>query len=110
VNPVDVIIDQLKHLPKTTVIADLGCGDAMIAQTLKKHKVLSFDLIAKNELVTACDISKVKKKIPSMSLMSYVSQLPLEANSVDVVVFSLSLMGTNYLEFLKEAHRVLKVG
>ncbi|KAG1234961.1 hypothetical protein G6F68_018946 [Rhizopus microsporus] len=66
----------------------------MIAQTLKKHKVLSFDLIAKNELVTACDISK----------------LPLEANSVDVVVFSLSLMGTNYLEFLKEAHRVLKVG
>ncbi|KAG0758745.1 hypothetical protein G6F24_009576 [Rhizopus arrhizus] len=94
VNPVDVIIDQLKHLPKTTVIADLGCGDAMIAQTLKKHKVLSFDLIAKNELVTACDISK----------------LPLEANSVDVVVFSLSLMGTNYLEFLKEAHRVLKVG
>lgn len=36
--------------------------------------------------------------------------MPLEANSVDVAVFSLSLMGTNYLDFLKEAHRVLKVG
>lgn len=94
VNPVDVIIDQLKTLPKNTVIADLGCGDAMIAQTLTKQKVLSFDLIAKNDLVTACDITK----------------LPLEANSVDVAVFSLSLMGTNYLDFLKEAHRVLKVG
>ncbi|PHZ13084.1 25S rRNA (adenine645-N1)-methyltransferase, partial [Rhizopus microsporus ATCC 52813] len=94
VNPVDVIIDQLRRLPKSTVIADLGCGDAMIAQTLKKHKVLSFDLIAKNDFVTACDISK----------------LPLEANSVDVAVFSLSLMGTNYIDFLKEAHRVLKVG
>ncbi|KAG2230544.1 hypothetical protein INT48_009884 [Thamnidium elegans] len=94
VNPVDVIIDQLKTLPKGTVIADLGCGDAMIAQTLTKQTVLSFDLIAKNELVTACDITK----------------LPLEANTVDVAVFSLSLMGTNYLDFLKEAHRVLKVG
>ncbi|KAL9559872.1 hypothetical protein MBANPS3_000197 [Mucor bainieri] len=94
VNPVDVIISQLKKLPKDTVIADLGCGDAMIAQSLTKQKVLSFDLIAKNDLVTACDITK----------------LPLEANSVDVAVFSLSLMGTNYLDFLKEAHRVLKVG
>ncbi|GAA5801340.1 hypothetical protein HPULCUR_006786 [Helicostylum pulchrum] len=94
VNPVDVIIDQLKTLPKGTVIADLGCGDAMIAQTLTKQTVLSFDLIAKNDLVTACDITK----------------LPLEANTVDVAVFSLSLMGTNYLDFLKEAHRVLKVG
>ncbi|KAI8374860.1 methyltransferase-domain-containing protein [Blakeslea trispora] len=94
VNPVDVIIQQLKSMPKNTVIADLGCGDAMIAQSLKKHKVMSFDLIAKNDLVTACDISR----------------LPLEADSVDVAVFSLSLMGTNYLDFLKEAHRVLKVG
>ncbi|KAI8337348.1 methyltransferase-domain-containing protein [Choanephora cucurbitarum] len=94
VNPVDIIIEQLKSMPKNTVIADLGCGDAMIAQSLKKHNVLSFDLIAKNELVTACDISK----------------LPLEPGSVDVAVFSLSLMGTNYLDFLKEAHRVLKVG
>ncbi|CEP16564.1 hypothetical protein [Parasitella parasitica] len=94
VNPVDVIISQLKKLPKGTIIADLGCGDAMIAQTLAKQKVLSFDLVAKNDFVTACDITK----------------LPLEANTVDVAVFSLSLMGTNYLDFLKEAHRVLKVG
>jgi len=33
----------------------------------------------------------------------------LKANSVDVAVFSLSLMGTNYVDFLKEAHRILKV-
>ncbi|KAI8988603.1 methyltransferase-domain-containing protein [Mycotypha africana] len=97
VNPVDVIVEQLKQLPKkNTVIADLGCGDAMIAQTLTKqhYKVLSFDLIAKNDFVTACDISN----------------LPLKANAVDVAVFSLSLMGTNYLDFLKEAYRILKPG
>ncbi|KAI9025774.1 methyltransferase-domain-containing protein [Phycomyces nitens] len=94
VNPVDVITDQLREMPAGTVVADLGCGDAKIGHVLTEQKVLSFDLIAKNDKVIACDISK----------------LPLPANFVDVVVFSLSLMGTNYLDFLKEAYRVLKVG
>ncbi|ORZ11807.1 methyltransferase-domain-containing protein [Absidia repens] len=94
VNPVDLILDQLRKTPKGTVVADLGCGDAVIGHTLKKQKVLSYDLIAKNDKVIACDITK----------------LPLSANTVDVVVFSLSLMGTNYLDFLKEAHRILKQG
>lgn len=59
VNPVDVIIKQLKKLPAGTIVADLGCGDAKIAHTLTKQKVLSFDLVAKNDKVVACDISKV---------------------------------------------------
>ncbi|KAG0203781.1 25S rRNA (adenine645-N1)-methyltransferase [Mortierella sp. GBA30] len=94
-NPVDIFIAQLKLMPKDTVIADLGCGDAQIAAELlplKKQKVLSFDLVAKNERVTACDIA----------------HLPLEDASVDVAIFCLSLMGTDFLKFLKEAYRVLK--
>ena len=35
---------------------------------------------------------------------------PLEAASVDVVVFCLSLMGTNIRDFVFEAARILKVG
>ncbi|KAI9306678.1 methyltransferase-domain-containing protein [Cunninghamella echinulata] len=93
-NPVDVILDQLKETPEGTVVADLGCGDAIIGHTLTKQKVLSFDLIAKNDKVIACDITK----------------LPLPANFVDIAVFSLSLMGTNYFDFLTEAHRILKPG
>ncbi|CDS07495.1 hypothetical protein LRAMOSA01444 [Lichtheimia ramosa] len=93
-NPVDIIISQLQQLPAGTVIADLGCGDAKIAHTLTQQKVMSFDMIAKNDKVIACDIAK----------------LPLPADFVDVAVFSLALMGTNYLEFLKEAKRVLKPG
>ncbi|CDH53960.1 methyltransferase domain containing protein [Lichtheimia corymbifera JMRC:FSU:9682] len=93
-NPVDIIISQLQELPEGTVIADLGCGDAKIAHTLTRQKVMSFDMIAKNDKVIACDIAK----------------LPLPADFVDVAVFSLALMGTNYLEFLKEAKRVLKPG
>ena len=35
---------------------------------------------------------------------------PLEDATLDVAVFSLSLMGLNYAEYLKEAHRTLKFG
>ncbi|KAG0348042.1 25S rRNA (adenine645-N1)-methyltransferase [Podila humilis] len=91
-NPVDIFISQLRPMPKDTVIADLGCGDAQISKELPKHNVLSFDLVAKNERVTACDIA----------------HLPLSDNSVDVAIFCLSLMGTDFLKFLKEAYRVLK--
>lgn len=94
VNPVDVIIEALRRMPKSTVIADLGCGEAKIAQQLTKNKVHSFDLIAMNEHVTVCDMSK----------------LPLPSQSVDVAVFCLSLMGTNLNAFVLEANRILKKG
>lgn len=62
-NPVDIIISQLQQLPAGTVIADLGCGDAKIAHTLTQQKVMSFDMIAKNDKVIACDIAKVKEAV-----------------------------------------------
>ncbi|XP_064481750.1 uncharacterized protein LOC135394753 [Ornithodoros turicata] len=92
VNPVDVIIADLKKLPKVTVIADMGCGNAKISESLQKRKVHSFDLVALNDRVTQCDMSNV----------------PLDSSSVDVVVFCLSLMGTNLNSFILEANRILK--
>ncbi|CAH0552615.1 unnamed protein product [Brassicogethes aeneus] len=92
-NPVDNIIDTIKKMPKNYVISDFGCGDAKLAKSVTQ-KVHSFDLVASNELVTACDMAHV----------------PLQNQSVDVVVFCLSLMGTNLHEYLLEANRVLKVG
>jgi ubiquinone/menaquinone biosynthesis C-methylase UbiE len=37
-----------------------------------------------------------------------ISSSPLEDASLDVAVFSLSLMGANWREYLKEAYRTLK--
>lgn len=73
------------------IIADFGCGEAKLAQSVP-NKVHSFDLVAINDLVTKCDMRKV----------------PLNNESVDVAVFCLSLMGTNVIDFLCEAHRVMK--
>ncbi|KAH1026410.1 hypothetical protein HUJ05_000082 [Dendroctonus ponderosae] len=92
-NPLDKIIKSLTKMNKTNVIADFGCGEARLAQSVE-HKVHSFDLVAANDFVTACDMAHV----------------PLDDSSVDVAVFCLSLMGTNLKEYLLEANRVLKKG
>lgn len=92
-NPLDKIITYVKSLPPDSVIADFGCGEAKLAQSVP-HLVHSFDLVAVNSNVIACDMARV----------------PLAKRSVDVVVFCLSLMGSNVSDFIQEARRVLKKG
>ena len=61
----------------------------------RKAKVHSFDLVADSARgIVACNIANV----------------PLGDSSIDVAVFCLSLMGTDYHKFVREAHRVLKPG
>jgi ribosomal RNA-processing protein 8 len=133
-NPVDVFVNQIKErstrvvnapggLPglgrdKKVVIADMGCGEAQfsadIIEFLKERNggdkskakgkkggkfkgpkldidVHSFDLKKANERITVADIRHV----------------PLPDNSCTVVIFCLALMGTNFLDFIKEAYRIL---
>jgi ribosomal RNA-processing protein 8 len=66
------------------VIGDFGCGDAKLAASVP-NVTHSFDLQAVNDRVTVCDVAHV----------------PLEAASLDVAVFSLALMGTNWTDFIK---------
>jgi ribosomal RNA-processing protein 8 len=35
-------------------------------------------------------------------------QVPLANDTLDAAVFCLSLMGTNFMQFIREAHRTLK--
>jgi ribosomal RNA-processing protein 8 len=117
-NPVDVYIRAVKTrgtvsetsaataalqpLPRrktgSCTIADLGCGDAPLArgcQSVVKDlqlKFHSFDLHAPNTHVTVADIAA----------------LPLRDGEADVVVFCLSLMGTNWVGFVEEGWRVLR--
>ncbi|EMG46261.1 RRP8 25S rRNA [Candida maltosa Xu316] len=122
-NPVDVFVNQIKTrakarpvnapggLPglktKQVVVADMGCGEAQLSldvskfletynKRAKKHKQLdikvhSFDLKKQNDRITVADIKNV----------------PIPDESCSVVIFCLSLMGTNFLDFIKEAWRIL---
>eukprot|EP01017_Pseudomicrothorax_dubius_P035012 TRINITY_DN4858_c0_g2_i2.p1 TRINITY_DN4858_c0_g2~~TRINITY_DN4858_c0_g2_i2.p1 ORF type:complete len:352 (+),score=57.53 TRINITY_DN4858_c0_g2_i2:689-1744(+) len=115
VKPVEVVIQELEENTKLHggIVCDLGCGDggifehfrdagAIREQADKKVKkgeflfesIKSFDLVAAKPFVQVADMSK----------------LPLKDGTSNVNVFCLSLMGTNYLEFLLESHRTLKKG
>lgn len=98
-NPLDFIIKDLKSSyakckKSEFVIADLGCGDAKIADEFVGTNALvhSIDFVATNKKVTACDMAHTR--IPD--------------SSVDVVVFCLSLMSSNCNKYIKEAKRILK--
>lgn len=87
-------------LPRTAgtcIIADLGCGDAALSQSLQadkdklKVKIHSYDLQAPHALIMKADIAN----------------LPLADGSVNVAVFCLALMGTNWIDFIEEAYRIL---
>ena len=72
-------------------IGDFGCGECLLGNAIP-NKVEAFDHVAADDRVTACDMRKT----------------PLENESLDAAVFCLSLMGTNWSEYLREAHRTLK--
>lgn len=84
------------HLTSRQVI-DLGCGEGKLELGLREKgftHVTSYDLVKIAPHVVECDIK----------------HLPQKDSSVHAAVFCLSLMGTNYIEFLLEANRVLSNG
>ena len=99
-NRLTVAVAVAVPLPRTAgtcTIADLGCGDARLAQSLQADQarlrvdVKSYDLQSPHALVTKADMAN----------------LPLEDGSINVAVFCLALMGTNWVDFIEEAYRVL---
>ena len=92
VNPLDTIIDYIKKNKEITKICDMGCGEARLALECSDRHVESFDLHKINERVRVANIAKV----------------PVQKGWADCVVFCLSLMGTDFHLFLKEAFRILK--
>jgi superfamily II DNA or RNA helicase len=76
------------------VVGDFGCGEAFIAaEAGDKHTIHSFDHVAIDQRVIACDIAHV----------------PLEDDTLDLAIFCLSLMGSNFTDYIREAHRCLHI-
>ena len=93
--PVNKIINHLNEKSKYKLkILDLGCGRNLIKDKFKsnpKFNIIGYDHISYNGSI-AVDISK----------------LPDEDESIDICIFSQSLMGSNWREYLIDAQRVLK--
>jgi hypothetical protein len=74
------------------VIGDFGCGEALLAANVE-NKVFSFDHVAINENVTACDMCHTS----------------VDDACLDAVASPYPFMGSNFIDYLKEAHRCLKL-
>ena len=85
------IIKRIKQLSPRLQIGDFGCGEAIIMEEFGDRRVYSFDHVAINDKVTSCDMKLV----------------PLPEEAIDVAVFSLSIMGRNWKEYIREAKRCL---
>ncbi len=88
--PYKVIANKIKARPEW-IVADFGCGENLLSKEIN-NQVYAFDHIAIDDAVISCDIS----------------QTPLANESIDVAVLSLALMGSNHLDYIKEAYRTLK--
>ena len=111
------------------VVADFGCGEAMLARELLKARLGE----NRDEVSVKEKKSKTQKDTPetvtghsvygcpfmvhSFDLVSSgndlvtpcdMANVPLPDGSVDAAIFCLALMGTNVADFIREAHRVLK--
>ena len=84
------IAKKIKERPEW-IVADMGCGENLLSKEVS-NKVHAFDYVAIDKDVTACDMSSI----------------PLADQEINAVVFCLSLMGSNYLDYIKEAFRVTK--
>jgi superfamily II DNA or RNA helicase len=90
--PFEVISEQVNKRPDW-VIGDFGCGEALLSKGVR-NKVYSYDHVAVNPSVIACDMANTGA----------------DSDILDVAVFSLSLMGVNWEDYLKEAFRMVKAG
>ena len=97
--PRNKMIKYLEKLPgkKQKVIADLGCGFAEINKHFKdnpRFKFHNFDHYSHNDLVISRDIHDTQ----------------LEDYSVDIVILSLTMWGSNCNDYILEAYRILDKG
>ncbi len=73
-------------------VGDFGAGECLLRDTLPSHDVVSIDHVAIDPGVIACDMART----------------PLEDGELGAAVFSLSLMGRNWKDYLAEARRTLR--
>jgi ribosomal RNA-processing protein 8 len=116
VNPLDIYIQRIHTKCQKTkhhlVIGDFGCGEGRLGDecmvqvkqqqvnnstdnnAMKIPLIHSFDLLSTAPHIAACNIRHT----------------PLDDNTLDIAIYCLSLMGTDWLSFIHEACRVLKKG
>ncbi|KAL9581784.1 MAG: hypothetical protein Q9212_003688 [Teloschistes hypoglaucus] len=99
-----VKVDPLPRSGKKGTILDLGCGDAHL------HASLSLHASSLNLSIHSFDLSPGSGPNAHLVTVADIAHLPVADASADVAIFCLALMGTNWVDFVAEAARVVRVG
>lgn len=91
--PFEVFSERIKKASDQLVVGDFGCGEAILSKIVR-NKVYSFDHVAVDDTVITCDMAHIE----------------LPDGILNICVFSLSLMGLNWKDYLVEAHRLSAPG
>ena len=90
--PFNQWIKRIKKLPERYIVGDFGCGEAKVSEALGS-RIINFDHVAMDSSIISCDMSDVSQYVKN--------------DELDVALFSLSLIGKNWKDYLKEASRCL---
>jgi superfamily II DNA or RNA helicase/ribosome modulation factor/uncharacterized protein YeaC (DUF1315 family) len=95
--PRNRIIAELDTIKAKRIIkiADLGCGKAHIAEHYNgdpRFQFHNYDHVSTKSTIESCDIST----------------LPLEDNTIEICILCLAMWGSNCVDYLREAKRVLE--
>ncbi|KAL8699033.1 MAG: hypothetical protein Q9201_006237 [Fulgogasparrea decipioides] len=97
-------VDPLPRSGKTCTILDLGCGDAHLHASLLPHTPFL------NLSIRSFDLSPGDTPNAYLVTVTDIAHLPLPDASTDIAIFCLALMGTNWVDFVAEAARVVREG
>ena len=106
-------LDFIENLPKSSIVADIACGNGRHLFPCAKHCKKAIGIDISNELLDIINNKLNKEKIKNVDLLhSDVTKITLEAESVDAALYIAALHNikgrTNRIESLKEVKRILK--
>ena len=94
-NKIIVKLNKIKT-KRTKKVVDMGCGEGQISRHFNndsRFEFINYDHISdNNDLIIECDISNV----------------PKENDTVEIVILSLAMWGSNCKDYIKEASRILE--
>lgn len=101
--PHNIIIKELTLLSNkgSQTVVDMGCGDALISQHFARQKHNNLYFINYDHMA-------VEKNPKAHIIIVDISDLPIHDCTVNVTIICMSMWGTNYESYIREAYRVLK--
>jgi len=112
-NPLEILMHELSKVKyRGMKIADFGCGEGKLQLHLEAQRDTEGErgLLYPKGCIHSFDAGKMTGPEYAHITQCDIASVPLQAHTLDIAVFCLSLMGTNYVDFLLEANRVMKVG